>query len=58
MVDGGYGGSQASIRVIYKLINELFAVWVCLETSLAVPKNRVCFVYDERMALHRNVAEP
>ena len=30
-----------------------------LETSLAVPnKHRVCFIYDERMALHRNVNEP
>ncbi|XP_059352443.1 polyamine deacetylase HDAC10-like isoform X1 [Daphnia carinata] len=28
------------------------------ETSLAVPKHRLCFVYDERMASHRNVNEP
>ncbi|XP_046454451.1 histone deacetylase 6-like isoform X3 [Daphnia pulex] len=28
------------------------------ETSLAVPKHRVCFIYDERMALHRNINEP
>lgn len=28
------------------------------ETSLAVARHRVCYVYDERMTLHRNVNEP